>query len=254
MRIAQITDTHLTAEVPARTENLRRCVAQINSLNPLPDLVVHTGDVTHNGTPEEYETARKLLDLLAAPFVVLAGNKDKRPAMFEAFSQRGIPRSEFAFVQYALDQFEVRIVCLDTVSENSNKGDLCSMRLEDLEALLSAAPDTPTAIFMHHPPFEVSTIPDPFQFERRESVSGFLDIIARHQQVRRIYCGHVHRPYEASAGRVPAIVMTAVALDLRKGKLAPVTEDTPLYLLHQIDAGTGGVVTLQSGAEGAAHR
>lgn len=236
MRIAQITDTHLTLDVPSRTGDLARCVAQINALDPLPDLVIHSGDVSHHGLPGEYGVARDIMEQLKAPWFVMAGNKDKRAAMIEAFSQRGIPRSDFPFVQYAVDQSGWRVVCLDTVSEKSNKGDLCADRLRDLESMLAAAVDRPTVVFMHHPTFEVSTIPEPFQFESRESAEAFEEILARHPQVRGIYCGHVHRPYKAALGRIPAVVMTAVALDLRKGKPEPVTEKTPLYLLHEFES------------------
>ena len=223
MRIAQITDTHLALDVSSRTEDLARCVAQINDLDPLPDLVIHTGDVSHHGLPEEYAVARDIMEQLKSPWFVMAGNKDNRAQMFDAFLQCGIPRSGIPFVQYALDDFDLRIVCLDTVSEKSNKGDLCGERLADFELMLDCEPGKPTVLFMHHPPFEISTIPEPFQFERRESAAEFLEIVAEHPEIRQIFCGHVHRPYEALAGKVPAIVMTAVAVDLRKGPQPPMT-------------------------------
>ena len=55
MIIAQITDTHLGAAdaadqvFRARAENLRACVADINGLDPKPDAVIHTGDMTQHG-------------------------------------------------------------------------------------------------------------------------------------------------------------------------------------------------------------
>ena len=234
MRVAQITDTHISLEVPSRAADLERCIAQINALDPLPDLVIHTGDISHNGQPEEYETARKILQKLKVPWFVLTGNKDNRERMIEAFSQCGIPRSGFPFVQYAIDQLPVRIGCIDTLSDTDNNGDFCADRLNDLECLLGEEPDRPTAVFMHHPTFEVETIPDPFQFVSKESAEALSQLIAQHGSVCRVFCGHVHRPYNAEIGSVPAQVMTAVALDLRKGKQEPITEDTPLYLLHEL--------------------
>ncbi len=55
MIIAQITDTHLAAAnaadpvFRARAENLRACIADINRLDPMPDAVIHTGDMTQHG-------------------------------------------------------------------------------------------------------------------------------------------------------------------------------------------------------------
>ena len=67
--IAQISDTHLlcpvkvgeTDIVKQRINNLKRCVDSINNLDPQPDIIIHTGDVTQNGTVEEYTIADSIL-------------------------------------------------------------------------------------------------------------------------------------------------------------------------------------------------
>lgn len=238
MRIAQISDTHISLDFPGRQGDLERCVAQINAFSPRPDVVIHTGDISHDGLPQQYEIARNLLQKLEVPWFVLAGNRDKRQTLIEAFSQCGIPRTSFPFVQYALDEFAVRLVCVDTLSDACNKGDLCEDRLDDLERLLIAEPDRPTAIFMHHPPFDVPVAPDPFQFVSRENAHVFWEIVACHGSVRGVFCGHVHRRAAARIGSVPAHVMTAVARDLRMGKQDPDTIDAPLFEMHEIHATT----------------
>ena len=71
--IAQISDTHLlcpvkvgeTDIVKQRINNLKRCVDSINNLDPQPDIIIHTGDVTQNGTVEEYKIAASILDYLS---------------------------------------------------------------------------------------------------------------------------------------------------------------------------------------------
>ena len=70
--IAQISDTHLlcpvnvgeTDIVKQRINNLKRCVDSINNLDPQPDIIIHTGDVTQNGTVEEYTIAVSILKFL----------------------------------------------------------------------------------------------------------------------------------------------------------------------------------------------
>jgi len=79
--IVQITDTHISQDVPQRAQELKKCVQTINSLDIKPELVIHTGDITHNGLPEEYHTAKTLLDELTMPYYVIPGNKDKREAL-----------------------------------------------------------------------------------------------------------------------------------------------------------------------------
>ena len=61
MIIAQISDTHIF--LPSdnteqkisekRIQNLKECVKGIKSLRTSPDVILHTGDVTHHGKIEE---------------------------------------------------------------------------------------------------------------------------------------------------------------------------------------------------------
>ena len=70
MIIAQISDTHIDLDIPDRANRLRdleRCVAAINRLDPGPDVVIHTGDLVHNGKPAEYESVTQILRNLRCP-------------------------------------------------------------------------------------------------------------------------------------------------------------------------------------------
>ena len=132
MIIAQITDTHLsdadTADpvFDARAENLRECIADINSLDPMPDAVIHTGDMTQHGQAAEFSHARTLLAELKAPLYVTPGNRDGRDGMSRAFSLDGYMKADYAFVHYAVDKHPVRLVTVDSLADDGdNKGDFC---------------------------------------------------------------------------------------------------------------------------------
>ena len=88
MRIAQISDTHIAVADPAagsRLSDLRRTVDAINRMSPAPDVVLHTGDVVHDATAEDYAAARLALSRLTAPLLATVGNRDRRPAFRRAF-------------------------------------------------------------------------------------------------------------------------------------------------------------------------
>ena len=92
MIIAQISDTHLaldTADADQRIRDFTRTIADINGLDPAPDVIVHTGDIVHNGRQDEYTEARAILAKARAPVYVLAGNKDDRANLRAAFSPFG---------------------------------------------------------------------------------------------------------------------------------------------------------------------
>src|SRR5258707_10219798 len=60
MIIAQISDTHLALDTPDANQRIRDfalTVVDINALDPAPDVIVHTGDIVHNGRQDEYAQA-----------------------------------------------------------------------------------------------------------------------------------------------------------------------------------------------------
>src|SRR5215468_8256996 len=64
MIIAQISDTHLELNTPdadQRIGDFERTIAAINCLDPVPDVIVHTGDIVHNGREDEYARAASIL-------------------------------------------------------------------------------------------------------------------------------------------------------------------------------------------------
>ena len=171
MIIAQISDTHIALDTPDTDQRIRdfeRTIADINALDPAPDVIVHTGDIVHNGRQDEYAQAVAILAKARAPVYVLAGNKDDRTNLREAFSayQYLAPYSDF--IDYAIDDYPVRLIALDTLSSSSNKGDFCAERVRRLIDLIDAETTKPIAVFTHHPPFEVTVGPDLVHFETPE--------------------------------------------------------------------------------------
>ena len=261
MIIAQITDTHLAAAnaadpvFRARAENLRECIADINGLDPMPDAVIHTGDMTQHGQAAEFAHARSLLAALEAPLYVIPGNRDGREGMARAFAGDGYMMPDCAFVHYAVEEHPVRLVGVDSLAaDGSAKGDLCHDRLAALDATLAEAPAQPTALFMHHPPFDVPTAPDPFAYQRRRAGSDLAAVASRHPQVVRIFTGHMHRPWTATVGGVAASTVPSVAVDLRKGRYAPTMAGRPVYQVHRFEGDWGFASETRLAGSGAISR
>lgn len=229
MQIVQISDTHISRDHPARASELAACIRFINRMDPAPDIVVHTGDVAHDGLAEEYDIARRLLDGLDAPYFVIPGNRDNRQELTKAFADGRHIRSGMEFIQYPVERPDARLIFIDTVSHAGNKGNLCAARLAHVETMLSADASRPSLLFLHHPPFEVGIIPDPFQYENWAAVEAFEALLARHRQVRGVICGHVHRNVQASIGSVRASTVSCVAPDLRKGKASGSNHELAIF-------------------------
>jgi 3',5'-cyclic-AMP phosphodiesterase len=251
MIVAQLSDPHIVApgaspRTPAgfgpvdTAAFLARAVAEVNRLDPLPDVVLLTGDLVDKGEPVEYEHLRSLLAPLAMPVFVIPGNHDARAPLRAAFGDDGYLPAD-GFIQYAVEDYDLRLVALDTLVPGKHHGELCSDRLAWLDRTLAAAPERPTLVFMHHPPFATGiAYMDKYGLE---GADGLAAVIARHNQVERILCGHLHRAIDRRfagtvAGTAPS---TAHQIDLNLLPEAPLRFkfEPPGYQLHVWREGSG---------------
>ena len=245
MIIAQISDTHLALDAPdaeRRIRDFENTIADINALDPAPDVIVHTGDIVHNGRPDEYAEAVRILSQAKAPVYVIPGNKDERTNLRAAFATRGYIKPGSDFIDYAVEDYPVRLIAVDTLNINSNRGDFCPARAKRLVELIDAETSKPIAVFAHHPPFGVKVGPDPLNFETPEMMERLRQALQHSERVVAVFSGHVHRPAKGSVGKIPAVVVPCIATPLRKGAYPPPIKDHPVYYLHRFDP-AGGFTT-----------
>jgi 3',5'-cyclic-AMP phosphodiesterase len=244
MIIAQISDTHIALDTPdadQRRRDFERTIADINALDPAPDAIVHTGDIVHNGRPDEYAEAVRILGKARAPVYVIPGNKDERANLRAAFAARRYLAPDGEFVDYAVEDFPVRLIAVDTLCTGSNKGDFCRAREKRLIGLIDAEPSKPIAVFAHHPPFEVTVGPDPLNFETPEAMARLRQTLQHSGRVAAVFSGHVHRGTAGQVGRIPATVMPSIATTLRKGEYPAHMKQRPVYHVHRFDPAWGFV-------------
>lgn len=249
MLIAQISDTHIKPEgrlAYRRVDTaafLARAVDHLRRLVPGPDVVLATGDLVDAGRPEEYAHLRRLLAPLPMPVFLVPGNHDAREPMRDVFADHAYLPRNGEFLHYVVDDYPLRLIGLDTLVPGEGGGRLGEARLRWLARRLEEAPERPTLIFMHHPPFRTGIA--------RMDAIGLVDadafgaVIERHRQVEAIVCGHLHRPIHTRWRGT--VVTTApspahqVALDVREsGDLGWVLEP-PAVLLHLWRPGQGVV-------------
>ena len=272
MLVAQVSDTHLTLDAPDSEQRIRdfeAVIADINALDPAPDVIVHTGDIVHNGRAEEYALAAAILAKARAPVFVIPGNKDNRARLREAFGAKGTIGTDCEFIDYTVETFEVRLIAVDTLSTASNKGDFCAERVRRLLERIDADRAKPIVAFMHHPPFVVTVGPDPLNFTSPEALHRLQHALQHSGRVIAVFCGHVHRSTGGWIGAIRAMVATSTATTLRKGEFPAHLRDRPIYHLHRYDAAfgfstearivaeaddDGAVSAVGSGARGAAGR
>ena len=251
MIVAQITDMHVGTpgshvdHVFHTAAHLERAVEHLNALRPAPDLVLATGDLADHGGVAEYERLRAILERLAMPVYLIPGNHDDRANLRRVFDRHAYLAYDGDFVHYTVEDWPLRLVALDTLVPGSDRGLVCPARLAWLEARLAEAPERPTLIFMHHPPFVTGI--GSMDGMGLDGIDALAAVIHRHPQVERIVAGHIHRPIVRRFAGTVACVCPAtahqVALDLPPdGRLAMVMEP-PACMLHVWLGEEQGLVT-----------
>ena len=243
MLIAQITDLHLGFDRGNPDEfnrrRLDRTLKALTELRPAPDLLLVTGDMAEEGDDAvSYARLREAFADLPFPAFMAMGNHDSREPFVRIF-----PEAETAggFVQYAIEDWPLRILVLDTLEEGRHGGGFCETRAAWLAQRLDEAPERPTLIVLHHPPIEsglswMTEDPDAEWVGRlRAAIEGRGNVVG-------IIGGHLHRPIVTQwAGTTLAVCPSTapqVALDLqpidpeRPDGRPMIVSDPPFYALH----------------------
>ena len=241
MLIAQVTDIHLGFQPDDPAELNRKrfddIIETLLSLNPRPDLLLATGDLTENGTIASYRTFKALCDALPFPVLPALGNHDSRDNFCAVYTDA--PRVD-GFVQYTLEAGPLRIVVLDTLDEGHHGGGFDAGRAAWLDTELARSAK-PTIVVLHHPPIETG---NGWMTESLDAPWVLLlqSVIERHGHVIRMVSGHLHRAIVTSWGGTTLAVCPSsapqVAIDFRA--LDPDTPDgrdmivaeSPGFALH----------------------
>lgn len=234
--IAQISDLHIGATPKNGLENssvlLRRALGAIAAFRPAA--ILATGDLANDEKPEEYAALAELLETAPSPIFLLPGNHDKPALLREHFPAHDyLPHSLPA--SYALDHLPVRIVAIDQTAAGLVGGIFTSAHAAWLDETLDAAPDKPTIVALHHPPF--------VSHDRLFDTIGlqgdaiFTKVVARHPQIGRIICGHHHRLVVGQIAHAPVVCAPSTAWTYGLAfhpddQVAPITLEPPGFMLH----------------------
>lgn len=263
--LAQITDLHIKAggklsyRMVDTAGALHRCIDSLLDAPQRADAVVVTGDLVDFGSEDEYRFLRDILARLPMPVWLMPGNHDHRATLRRVFPDHDYLRMHGdgdAPVHYTADAGPLRLVSFDCTVPCKPHGRVLADGAEWLDRTLAAAPDRPTLVMLHHPPFHTGI--GHMDVQGLENSDVLEAVIARHPQVERVICGHLHRHIARRFGGT--IAMTApgpahqVALDLDPNAASRFRMEPPGYLLHWWHPRHGLVThAAASGDFGAAH-
>jgi Icc protein len=241
--IAQISDFHVDLRVQTRggtvdtRERLYQAVAHVKGLRPVPDLVLATGDLVNDGSPEQYTIVAQALAALPMSCYVIPGNHDDRENLRRAFADQLYLADTAEFLHYVVDDYPLRLIALDTLVPGRDEGELCQRHLAWLHARLTEQPRRPTLIFMHHPPFATGL--PVFDNMSLRGTAEMGEIIRQHPEIEAVICGHVHRSIHTRWNGTVACTAPSISFQypmdiVGSGVIQPLNENPGgrLYVWH----------------------
>ena len=205
----QISDSHIGFHLDANPDvagTLQSVVAGINGLARQPDFVIHTGDVTHLSKPEQFDTAKQLLNQIKAPLVVLPGEHDVLSGNPKAFLSNFPPKLG-STGWFSWDAGGVHYVALVNVFDFEQMGLLGTEQLGWLQNDLAALPASrPVVVFAHVPLYALY----PKWGWTTDDGAKALEMLSRFDAVT-VLNGHIHQVIEHREGNIRFATANATA-------------------------------------------
>jgi Icc protein len=193
LRIAQVTDCHLPAD-PRQTyrgidprRNLESLMEKVAARRP--DLLLLTGDLSEDGSPQSYRVLRSIFGSLQVPLLALPGNHDDPDQLAERFP--GSPAGGIGVSEHG----DWQIVRLDSCIPRRPEGQIHEGAISALAHHLAANAARPQLVALHHQPVEVGN-PwiDRFPLLNPQAL---LRLVDGHANVKAVVWGHIHQAYAA---------------------------------------------------------
>lgn len=188
-----------------------------------PDVVVVSGDLTQRARPDEFRAARRFLDGLPTPQIIVPGNHDV--PLYNVFQRFGSPLSKYRrFITRDLEPFyadeEIAVAGINTARSLTFKdGRINEGQMQRLHDRLAPLDERVTKIVVTHHPFE---LPEGFDAK---------DLVGRADQAMEVFlragadvllAGHLHTTHIASTatrypvdGRAALVVQAGTATSTR---------------------------------------
>ena len=213
LRFAQISDSHIGFKGPANTnvtDTFNHAIGQINGLGYTPDFVIHTGDLTHLATPDQFDQVKHMLGELNTPHVfTVPGEHDSTDDAGQKYRQ-AFGAGTRGDGWYSFDVAGVHVIGLVNTLNMQKLGHLGADQLEFVEKdVVGLSSDTPIIVFSHIPLFAMY----PDWGWGTEDAAQALSYLKRFSSVTCLN-GHVHQLFSKTEGNVTFYSATTTAYPL----------------------------------------
>jgi Icc protein len=153
---AQVSDSHLGFNKPVNTNvsgTFQEALGHVTSMEDKPAFLIHTGDITHLSTAEQFDTAAQLLGATNLPVYTVPGEHDILEENGKSYLNH-YGKGTHGDGWYSFNAHGVHFVGLVNVVnlQGNGLGDLGEVQLEWLENdVKGLSASTPIVVFAHVP-------------------------------------------------------------------------------------------------------
>ena len=200
LHFVQISDTHIGFNRPANTDvvsTLQAAIDKINGLAHPPELILHTGDLTHLAKADQFDTLDQTLKPLRSELVCVPGEHDiisgNGSLYLERFGKGSLGRGWRSF-----NHKGVHFIGLNNAAQLDGLGDIGDDQLEWMKKdLAGISLSTPIVVFAHIPLWAVYP---QWGWATKDSEQA-LDLLKRFGSVT-VLNGHIHQVMQKVEGKV----------------------------------------------------
>ena len=213
LRFVQVSDSHIGFSGTANPDvigSFNQAINQINNLGYAPDFVIHTGDLTHLASPEQFDQVKQMMtELRTAHVFTVPGEHDSVDDAGQKY------RSAFGAGTrgdgwYSFDIAGVHVIALVNTLNLKKLGHLGVEQLDFIAKDVAPLPnDTPIIVFSHIPLFAMY----PDWGWGTDDATEALSHLRRFSSVTCLN-GHVHQVFSKTEGNVTFYSGTTTAYPL----------------------------------------
>ena len=195
IRVIQFSDCHLSADGSQTwyERNPVTCLQQvlhaIRNNGDTGNLLIATGDLSHDGSQASYEKLASTFHELDTTIYSLPGNHDNINVM-----------TDHLHVSAYLVTGNWMIIMINTVLPGDEGGFVNDSEIERIKLIQSRHPDKFILYAMHHPPVNIGS----HWIDNMSIRNGdeLIAVISAHSNSRAIICGHVHQEHSLDIGAI----------------------------------------------------
>ena len=213
LSIAQITDIHLFADEnqaflgTPTTHSFEATIERLKQIDSEIDLILVTGDLSADGTPDSYENLQALFNQLQIPTYWLPGDHDCAIAM-EQYLNLGLVSRRKCFERGGWN-----FILLNSSIPGQVQGYLSTKTLSWLEEQLETIGENPTLLALHHPAFPVNS--QWLDNSNLQNSEELFQVIDRYPQVKLVLFGHIHQEFQQKRGNVSYLGTPSTCVQFR---------------------------------------